>query len=146
MQEKGLLMGFDAQFKAEAVHQLLTSGKTREQLARELGVSAWSLSQWKRAALKARDALSRTEEVGKEVTVSAGGKSAKAWPVTNRHAAALDMTLEIRQLREELERVTRQRNLLKKPIAICLQDELSERPQASPPLHSASLSPARGLK
>jgi transposase-like protein len=57
MSSKGMGRGsgerYDAEFKQEAVRLLLTSGKTASQLARELRVSSWSLSRWKRDYLKA---------------------------------------------------------------------------------------------
>lgn len=42
-------------FKAEAVRLLLTSGKSQEQLGKELGVSAVSLGKWKRQAIRNGD-------------------------------------------------------------------------------------------
>ena len=117
MSKKGLFMGYDTQFKEEAVHQLLTSGKSREQLASELGVSVWSLSQWKQAALRASGSIPTTE--AKEAHSSGTVKPAKGRP-------AADIEAENLMLRRELEAVRRQRDLLKKAIAICSQDELND--------------------
>lgn len=94
---------YDADFRREAVRLLLSSGKTATQLARELGVSAWSLGQWKKEELKAMGEI----EVAGEVRPAA------------------DVEQENRQLRRELEAMRRQRDLLKKAIAICSEGELS---------------------
>ena len=114
MSKKGLFMGYDAQFKEEAVHQLLTSGKSREQLAHELGVSVWSLSQWKQAALKASGAIPTTA-VQKSDSLGTG-KPVKGRSVAGRSVA--DVEQENLMLRRELQRIQRQRDLLKKAIAI----------------------------
>jgi len=94
---------YDAEFKQEAVRLLLTSGKTATQLSRELGVSSWRLGRWKQDELKAIGEI----EVAGEV----------------RSAASVEQ--ENRQLRRELEAMRRQRDLLKKTIAICSEGELS---------------------
>jgi len=94
---------YDAEFKREAVRLLLTSGKTATQLSRELGVSSWSLGRWKQEELKAMGEI----EVAGEVR------------------SATDVEQENRQLRRELEAMRRQRDLLKKAIAICSEGELS---------------------
>jgi transposase len=94
---------YDAEFKREAVRLLLAGGKTATQLARELGVSSWSLGRWKQEELKAMGEI----EVAGEV----------------RSAASVEQ--ENRQLRRELEAMRRQRDLLKKAIAICSEGELS---------------------
>ena len=44
---------YDAEFKQEVVRLLLSSGKPATQLASELGVSSWSLSQWKQEYFQA---------------------------------------------------------------------------------------------
>jgi len=36
------------EFKKEAVRLVLTSGKTQKQIAKELGVSEWAISTWKK--------------------------------------------------------------------------------------------------
>lgn len=95
---------FDEEFKQEAIRLLLTSGRPARQLARELGVSSWTLGQWKKAHLQAAAPL----EVAGQV----------------RSAEVVEF--ENRQLRRELETVRRQRDLLKKAIAICSQDGLNE--------------------
>lgn len=102
MSKKGSREHYDAEFKREAVRLLLTSGKSATQLARELGVSSWSLGRWKQDALKARDEI---EGQGHSTTA---------------------VEQENRQLRRELEAMRRQRDLLKKAIAICSEDGLRQ--------------------
>jgi transposase len=51
MSNNGKGKRFPAEFKAEAVRLLLTSGKSHEQLGKELGVSGVSLGKWKRQAI-----------------------------------------------------------------------------------------------
>ena len=95
---------YDDQFKQEAVRLLLTSDKSAAQLAQELGVSSWSLGRWKQDYLPARA----------EIEMEGQGRS------------ATEIEQENRQLRRELELVRRQRDLLKKAVAICSQDSLSD--------------------
>ena len=39
---------YDVEFKKQAVQLLVTSGRPLAQVARELGVPAWSLREWKK--------------------------------------------------------------------------------------------------
>lgn len=105
MSKRGSREHFDAEFKREAVRLLLTSGKTATQLARELGVSSWSLGRWKQDELKAMKAMG---EIAGQSSV--------------RSTVAVEQ--ENRELRRELEAMRRQRDLLKKAIAICSEDGL----------------------
>ena len=102
MSKRGSRDHYDAEFKGEAVRLLLSSGKTVPQVAGELGISAYRLRQWKQDRLPATSATEVEEPV--------------------RSAAAVEQ--ENRQLRRELEAVRRQRDLLKKAIAICSEDGL----------------------
>ena len=77
---------FTAEFKAEAVRLLASSGKPVAQIARELGISEEGLRNWKRQA---------------------GGVQG----VTGEHFTQEE---EIRRLRRELLRVTEERDILKK--------------------------------
>ena len=70
----------------------------------KLHVSAWSLGQWKKEYLQALG----------EVEIDGQSRS------------AAEVEQENRQLRRELEAVRRQRDLLKKAIAICSQDGLAQ--------------------
>ena len=102
--KRGTREHYDAEFKRAAVRLLLTSGKTATQLSRELGVSAWSLSRWKQEELRAMG----------EITVD------------GQVRPAAEVEQENRQLRHELEAMRRQRDLLKKAIAICSEDGLGQ--------------------
>jgi len=104
MSKRGSREHYDEEFQREAMRLLLTSGKTVPQLARELGVSAYRLCQWQQCQLKTSGAL----EVAGQV----------------RSVAAVEQ--ENRQLRHELEAMRRQRDLLKKAIAICSEDGLRQ--------------------
>ncbi len=84
---------YDAEFKQEAVRLLLSSGKPATQLAGELGVSSWSLSQWKQDYLQAMD---QSAVQGNHDTMR----------------SVAEVELENRQLRRELETVRQQRDLL----------------------------------
>lgn len=103
----------EVEFKREAV-ALLASGRKIKQLATELGVSHWTLRDWRErygagaaaAGLPAR---------------SAGQASAGA-------ASTIAMTVQLADLRRELEVTRRQRDILKKALAIVGQDPSSATP------------------
>ena len=81
----------DETFKQAAVELLVNSGKPPKQIAQELGVSIWNLRDWKRRYLPAPPAPARTLE---------------------------QVEAENRALREELQRVKIQRDILKKTLGI----------------------------
>jgi transposase len=85
--------GFTAEFKREAVRLLETSQKQPSDLARELGVRRNQLYKWK-------DQLSRRGE--------------QAFPGYGRRKASSD---EVTRLRQELEQVKQERDILKKAAA-----------------------------
>lgn len=89
---------YDEEFRCRSVELLLESGKPLTQLARELGVSAESLREWK----KRHDTALAQVDAG-------NGKN------------ALDLQGENKALRKELDYVRRQRDILKKAVAICSQ-------------------------
>jgi transposase len=84
---------FSAEFKREAVRLLETSKKQPSDLARELGVRRNQLYKWK-------DQLSR--------------RGKQAFPGPGRQ---LESRNEVSRLREELERVKEERDILKKAAA-----------------------------
>jgi transposase len=84
---------YDREFKNNAV-ALVCSGRTVADVARDLGVSKWSLGRWVERA-KAGEALSEPK------TLSVQRPEQR----------------ELRRLRQELEYVSRQRDILKKPAA-----------------------------
>jgi transposase len=81
----------DEAFKRAAVELLVTSGKPVKQIAAELGVSIWNLRDWKKRYLPAEPAPARSLE---------------------------QVEAENRVLREELQRVKNQRDILKKTLGI----------------------------
>jgi transposase len=87
---------YDAQFKEHAVQLLLTSGKALHSVAQALGISDASLKLWKAEHLNRSD----TKEL------------------LSHH-----LEIENQRLRRELERVSAQRDILKKSLGI-----LSEEP------------------
>ena len=51
VKEKKVQKRYDEEFKRQTVELVIDSGKTQAQIARELGVSEYSLTLWKRAYL-----------------------------------------------------------------------------------------------
>lgn len=100
---------YDEEFRREAV-ALLEAGRSATQLARELGISAWSLSQWKKRYGTGAAAA------------AAPGRS----PQSPRAGEASPVALadEVVRLRAELQAVSRQRDILKKALSILGQDSL----------------------
>jgi transposase-like protein len=88
---------YDADFRQQAVELLLSSGKTQREVARDLGICMETLRDWKQ----------RQEQ--KPAKVSAGPGQ----------GTALDLERENQRLRQELAYVQRQREILKKALAIC---------------------------
>jgi transposase-like protein len=86
---------YDANFRQQAVELLSASGKTQRDVARDLGISADTLRDWKQQAEQ---------------------KLAKVPAPTG---TALDLERENRRLRQELAYTQRQREILKKALAIC---------------------------
>jgi len=89
---------FSAEFKREAVRLLETSKKQPSDLARELGVRRNQLYKWK-------EQLSR--------------RGKQAFP---GHGRRLDNNDEVNRLRQELERVKEERDILKKAAAYFAKD------------------------
>ena len=85
---------YDREFKNNAV-ALVRSGRTITGVARDLGVSKWSLGDWVRKAAGG-------QQLGEPKTL----------------AAETPEQREPRRLRQELEYVTRQRDILKKACGI----------------------------
>jgi transposase len=85
---------YDRQFKADAV-ALVQSGREIVKVAADLGVSVWSLRYWFKQAQK-----------GQELSE----------PKTLAHETPVER--ENRRLRQEIEYLRRQRDILKKALAI----------------------------
>ena len=88
---------YDKEFRRDAVELLLNSAKPLKPLAKELGVSDTTLRAWRDAYLG---------------EVQGYGDRSPSGPTPR------DMADELRRLRKELERVTRQRDILKKALGI----------------------------
>jgi len=92
---------YSEEFKNDAVRHWIESGKSGEEVARELGISKWSLKRWKTAYLKRLDGKAQKD-------------SAEMKPS--------EMEAEIRRLRKELRHVEEQREILKKAVIFFGQD------------------------
>ena len=86
---------YDREFKQKAV-ALVLSGRSQGEVSRELGVSAWSLGEWIK---KARAGHVPTQAA----TLEAEG----------------DEQRELRRLRQEVDYLREQREILKKALGIC---------------------------
>lgn len=84
---------YDKQFKADAV-ALVNSGRTAVEVARDLGVSTWSVHYWLKQA--EQGALRESQTL----------------------ALATPEQREMRRLRQEIDYLRRQRDIFKKALAI----------------------------
>lgn len=103
---------YDEPFKRDAV-ALLEGGRGATQLARELDVSQWNLRDWKK--------IFGTGSAG------AGRQAPGARQAGDGAASSVAWAVELADLRRELDAVCRQRDILKKALAIVAQ----ENPNAS---------------
>ena len=103
---------YDLEFQDDAVQYWMSSGKTRKQVAVELGVSPWSLHRWKQ----------RLQEEQGSVTTPAATVPAGASASGVEGLSALELAQEVGRLRREVEALRRQREILKKAIGICSQE------------------------
>lgn len=101
MKQRNYGRRYDAPFKEQAVQLLLSSGKSLNHVAKELGISFKALQDWKEVHLRQSQAV---EHRGQRIT-------------------AEQLFIQNQQLRRELERVRTQRDILKKSLGI-----LSEEP------------------
>jgi transposase len=90
MEEKKVRRRFDKQFKLDAVRLMGEGGRTIAQLSRDLGISVSQLRRWR-------------EKFGPD--------SAKGKEVPGDNA-------ELKKLQRELARVTEEREILKKALAV----------------------------
>jgi transposase len=98
---------YDEQFKLDAVRLRQQTGRPRAQVARDLGVSDVSLAAW-----EARYGVQGAGAVARSAATQAG-----AGPLNAVAALA-----EVARLQRELEWMTRQRDILKKAMAIVSQE------------------------
>jgi transposase len=82
---------FDESFKRQAVEHWRNSGRTRKQVAEELGINHWQLREWARQL--------------------------KPAPVTTSMTKA-ELEAENQRLQQELAQVREQRDILKKTLGI----------------------------
>lgn len=97
----------DEEFKREAV-ALLSAGRKVKQLADELGVSHWTLRDWR-------------ERYGAGAA-AAGLTARSAGQASQGAASAIALSVQVADLRRELEVTRRQRDILKKALAIVGQE------------------------
>lgn len=101
---------FDETFKLDAVQLRERTGRPRAQVARDLGVSQVTLAAWE----------TRYGTGGAGAGTRSAATSAGAGP-----AGAVASLAEVARLRAELEHMTRQRDILKKAMAIVSQEQRS---------------------
>jgi transposase len=87
---------YDAEFKRAAVEMLIHGGKALKQVARELGVSEYSLHLWRR------------EHLNQMAPAEVDGQT----------MSPLEMAREIRRQQREIEWLRQQREILKKAMSI----------------------------
>ena len=90
MKEKKIQKRYDEEFKRQAVELVIHSGKAQAQIARELGVSGYSLNLWKKAYLKRMEPA----QLG------------------SRQMSPEQMVAEIKRQQKEIEYLKRQREIL----------------------------------
>jgi len=86
---------YDREFKEKAV-ALVRSGRSQGEVSRDLGVSAWSLGEWIKQA--------RAGQAPRQAATLA--------------AESLEQR-ELRRLRQEVDYLRQQRDILKKALGIC---------------------------
>ena len=92
---------YPKEFREEAVRYWLSSGKKAKVVAQELGVSDWSLNRWRQ-----------------EIELASESPSTSPTSTASAEMNALELAKENGRLRREVEALTRQREVLKKAIAI----------------------------
>lgn len=88
---------FNREYKLEVLELARTSGKSKAQLERELGLTAGQIGTWEKALAQARQ------------------YQEQAFPGTGHQS---DAETELRRVKRELEIVTQERDILKKAVAI----------------------------
>jgi len=105
---------YDEEFKKEVVALILQGGRSINMLAGELGISHWNLREW-----KARYGTG---------AAAAGLPARSAVQTRGGEASPVAMAAEMIDLRRELEAVRRQRDILKKALAIVGQENSNATP------------------
>jgi transposase-like protein len=91
---------YDAEFKQNAVDLVLQEGRQQTEVARNLGISGWALSCW--------------------IKQAKGGSLREPKTLTQES----DSERENRRLRQEVDYLRRQRDILKKALSILSGDNL----------------------
>lgn len=97
---------YDEAFKREAVRLWRASGRAAEHTAKELGISVFQLYEWGRS----------------------GGQAPRLGGAAGPQMSAEELQAENERLRRELERVTEQRDILKKAAGILSEPSPSGMP------------------
>ena len=87
---------YEEEYKRQAVDLVISSGKTCEQIARELGCSAYSLHLWKKRYLASMSPVT----------------------VDGQKMSPQEMERELRALRKQVHHLEQQRSILKKALSI----------------------------
>ena len=88
VKEKKVQKRYDEEFKRQAVELVIHSGKTQAQIARQLGVSEYSLTLWKKDYLgRLKPAQLDGEQMSPEVDVGEDPPAAKAKTSTSSASA-----------------------------------------------------------
>ena len=103
MKEKKVQKRYEEEFKRQAVELVIHSGRTQAQIARELGISEYSLTLWKKDYLR----------------------HLKPAQIDGEQMSPEQMLDKIGQQQREIEYLKRQREILKKAMSI-----LGEEPQS----------------
>lgn len=90
---------YDREFKLEAVRLADEEGRTVKQVARDLGISVWTLRDWRRAV----------REEGGDAFRGSGNRTQEE--------------KDVYALRRELELVKQERDILKKALAVFSRDQ-----------------------
>ena len=96
---------YTRQFKEDAVRLLVTSGRTCEEVARDLGISGTALMAWKRQAIRNGDYPQQAPPNGVRV-----------------HYSVLEQ--ENLRLKKEVQTLRQEREILKKSLGILSADPL----------------------
>ena len=100
MTERAKRNRYTDEFKEAAVAMVVRDGKSINEVALELGISSWTLRCW------------RKKQLGEAGSAECDG----------RQLSATELDKENRELRRELERVKRQREILKKTLGIISEE------------------------
>ncbi len=98
---------FSDDFKSDAVNLIFNTGKPLAQVARDLGINHWTLREWYRKEVMARNAHKK-----------AANKGAKQAPATETPEEKLQrLERENAALRKEIEELKVHKDILKKAAA-----------------------------